>query len=696
MRRGLMKWLPEEMPAVALDERIARLQAAMAGAGLEAVLAYTSFAQPAAVHWLTHFTPYWSEALLVVPATGRPVLLAALTPRVHAWIREVSHIGEVVSAPRPGAAAAAWLAQHAPAGASVGVVGLDVLPWSVAEPLLQALGPKRLVDAGAVFRQARQPADAAERALAARAGRIAASALCAIPAQVRSASELAAAADGSARRAGAEEVLLRVAPDLARDGTLLRLEGERPLGACYAVELSVAYKGVWVRLARSFANGPEPAEWIRARAWFDAALSDTPSLAALAAGRLAAPAGHAARWTVESCIGLQPLSVVAASEPGFPCAPPLPAGALCTLSVGLAGAGGHWIASAPLAVLPHGLQQLTAATSWNLPETQRMTMPIFSRRVALGAALALALPLAALAQDYPSKPIKIVVPVPAGGAADTLARIIGDRLTAKFGQPVIVENRVGANGNIGADFVAHSPPDGYTLLLSPPGPLAINKSLYKKMSYDSDALVPVSVVAANPNVLLVHPSVPAKTLQELIAYAKANPGKLNYASSGSGSTTHLAGELLKQKAGIEATHVPYKGGPPAYRDLMAGQVHIMFQGLATAMPQIREGSVRALAVGSDKRHPAVPDVPTLAETFPGFVTVSWTGLAAPPNTPPAIVQKLQAAIAETLKNPEATQGVKGLDVRDLVVSTPAEAAKFFNEEKQRWGAIIRASGVSVD
>jgi tripartite-type tricarboxylate transporter receptor subunit TctC len=321
-----------------------------------------------------------------------------------------------------------------------------------------------------------------------------------------------------------------------------------------------------------------------------------------------------------------------------------------------------------------------------------------TRRAALGAALAVALPLPsfAQAQDYPNKPIRIVVPVPAGGAADTLARIIGERLTAKFGQPVIVDNRVGANGNIGADYVAHSAPDGYTLLLSPPGPLAINKSLYKKMTYDSDALVPVSVIAANPNVLLVHPSVPAKTLKELIAYAKANPDKLNYASSGSGSTTHLAGELLKQKAGIQATHVPYKGGPPAYADLLSGQVHMMFQGLATAMPQIQDGKLRVLAVGSAQRHPAIPDVPTLTETFPGFVTVSWTGLAAPPKTPPAIVLKLQSAIAESLKNPEATSGAKGLDVRDLVVSTPAEAAKFTNEEEQRWGDIIRATGLTVD
>ena len=327
-----------------------------------------------------------------------------------------------------------------------------------------------------------------------------------------------------------------------------------------------------------------------------------------------------------------------------------------------------------------------------------MKLNALSRRHMLAAAMVAAAPALALAQaqDYPNKPIRIVVPVPAGGAADTLARLIGERLTAKWGQPVIVDNRVGANGNIGADYVANAAPDGYTLLLSPPGPLAINKSLYKKMSYDSDGFVPVSVIAANPNVLLVHPKVPARTLQEFIAYAKANPDKLNYASSGSGSTTHLAGELLKQQAGLNITHVPYKGGPPAYADLLSGQVELMFQGLATAMPQIQDGKVRVLAVGGAKRHPALPDVPTLGETLPGFVSVSWTGLAAPARTPAAIVNKLQATIADALRHPDAGKGTKGFDVRDLIASTPAEAARFTQEEKERWGAIIRSTGTTAD
>jgi tripartite-type tricarboxylate transporter receptor subunit TctC len=310
---------------------------------------------------------------------------------------------------------------------------------------------------------------------------------------------------------------------------------------------------------------------------------------------------------------------------------------------------------------------------------------------------ALCLPLGGIAQDFPSKPIRLVVPVPPGGAADTLARIIGERLSAKWGQPVIVDNRVGAGGNIGAEAVFNAAPDGYTLLLSPPGPLAINKSLYKKLSFDQDEFVPISLVAANPNVLLVHPRVPAKSVEELLAYAKAHPNKLNYASSGAGSTTHLAGELLKQMGGVDIQHIPYKGGPPAYADLLSGQVDIMFQGLATALPQIQDGKLRVLASGGEKRHPALPNVPTLNETLPGFVSVSWTGLVAPPKTPAAIVQRIAAALAETLKRPDdGKPAPKGFDVRDMIVSTPAEAARFTKEEKERWGKIIRANNITAE
>lgn len=314
-------------------------------------------------------------------------------------------------------------------------------------------------------------------------------------------------------------------------------------------------------------------------------------------------------------------------------------------------------------------------------------------RILLAATMAL--PLVAMADDYPSKPIKIVVPVPAGGAADTLARIIGEKLQKKWGEVVVVENRSGAGGNIGAEAVYRADGDGYTLLLSPPGPLSINKSLYSKLTYDQDQFVPVSIIAANPNVLLIHPKVPAKTLKEFIAYAKAHPGKLNYASGGTGSTPHLAGELLKMMAGIDLVHIPYKGGPPAYADLMSGQVDVMFQGLATALPQINEGKLRVLAVGGETRHPALPEVPAIGEILPGFVSVSWTGLVAPPGTPQAIAEKISAAIAQGFKQDTGKQ-IKGLDARDLIVNSPQDAAKFIKAEEQRWSKVIRETGTTVN
>lgn len=299
-------------------------------------------------------------------------------------------------------------------------------------------------------------------------------------------------------------------------------------------------------------------------------------------------------------------------------------------------------------------------------------------------------------QTFPNKRVRVIIPFPPGQGSDILARAIGDKLAQKWGQPVVVENRAGANGNIGGEAVYRAEPDGYTFLVSPPTAIAINQSFYKKLAYDPNRFVPVSIIAANPNVLLVNPKVPAKTLKELIAYAKAHPGKLNFASGGTGSTPHLAGELLKMTAGIDMVHIPYKGGPPAYADLIAGQVEVMFQGLATALPQIREGKLRVLAIGSEKRHPALPDVPTLNETMPGFISVSWTGMVAPPGTPADIVAKVSAAIREELMVNGAGKDIKGLDARDLIASTPAEADRFIKEEVARWGKVIHSTGISID
>lgn len=368
MRRGLMSWSREEMPIVVLEARVARLQAAMREAGLHAVLAYTSFAQPAAVHWLTNFTPYWSEALLIVLPEGQPILLAALTPRVHTWIREVSHLGELISAPKLGATAAALLGERVPEGGRVGVIGLDALRWSVGEPLLKARGPSGLVDAGALYRSVRQPADASERALATRAAAIGIDALRALPHDAAGTSALAAAAEAAARHAGAEELLQRVAPDLRQSGVLLRLEGDMPLGEQYAVELSVAYKGAWVRVARSIARTGEPRAWAGAQAWFERAVADLPSMVQ---GRIPAPPGCQVNWTLEASTMLQPLSVIASSgangnggsgDRAPDGAPGLVPGSLSVFSVTLQSAEGWWLSSTASVTATDGVRGIDLGT----------------------------------------------------------------------------------------------------------------------------------------------------------------------------------------------------------------------------------------------------------------------------------------------------------------------------------------------
>ena len=311
-------------------------------------------------------------------------------------------------------------------------------------------------------------------------------------------------------------------------------------------------------------------------------------------------------------------------------------------------------------------------------------------------AATLAFSSAAPAQDYPSRPIKIVVPYPPGGGmADRMARLVADKFQAKWGQPVIVDNRAGAGANIGAEYVAKAIPDGYTLLYMEVGPLAVNKALYTKLAYDPDAFVPVSVMVTSPNVLAVHPKVPAESLQQFIAFAKANPDRLNYGSNGSGGGPHLTAELFKSMAGIKMVHVPYKGVPPALTDLLAGQVDVLFVGLATVLQHARAGKLRILAVGSEKRQPSVPDVPAISEVLPGFVTGSSFGMVAPPKTPAAIANKLSAAIAESLKQPDVAKLLTDLGL-EPVGDTSAEMAVFLKHESERWGNLIRAIGAKVD
>lgn len=336
MRRGLIHWSTEELPAAALDARVARLQAAMRGQDLAAVLVYASFAQPAPLQWLCNYVPYWADAVLAVWAGGPPTMLVTGTPRTHPWIRSVTHVGELVAAPKLGAQVADLLSKKLLPGTRVGVFALDALPWSVAEPMLAAGWDERLVDATALYRAARHPGDAAEQGLARKAMAIAEAAIAAVPKDARTTSQVIAAIDGTARSAGAEEVLPRIAPDLAKGDTLRRIEGDEPLGSRFAVDCSLAYKGVWVRVVRSCTRGDAPADWARAEEWFMRALPTAGD----AAASPAAP-GRLDSWTLEASTGLAPLSVIATHD--RTASLKLPAGSLAVFSARLALPDGPWL-----------------------------------------------------------------------------------------------------------------------------------------------------------------------------------------------------------------------------------------------------------------------------------------------------------------------------------------------------------------
>ena len=315
---------------------------------------------------------------------------------------------------------------------------------------------------------------------------------------------------------------------------------------------------------------------------------------------------------------------------------------------------------------------------------------------AVSIGVLVAIPNRAVAQDsYPSKPIKIIVPFAAGSAVDTLPRLVAERLSARWGQPIVVENKPGAAGNIGAEFVARADPDGYTLLSSPPPPLVINQNLYPKLGFDPAAFVPVTVIASAPNVLVINPKLPVKNFQDFIEYAKTHPGQLNYASPGNGSTPHLTAELLKMHSSIQIVHVAYKGGAPAVADLLGGQVDMMFANLGDVLQHINSGKLIALAVGSEKRYPALPDLPTLAERFPGFVSIAWYAIVAPPKTSPEVAAKLSAAIKHVLQQPEVAARLRDMSATPGG-GTPAQTAAFMKEEAERWGKVISTVGVKLD
>ena len=310
----------------------------------------------------------------------------------------------------------------------------------------------------------------------------------------------------------------------------------------------------------------------------------------------------------------------------------------------------------------------------------------------VAGALALTAPLHA--QEWPSKPVHIVVPVAAGSAGDIWARVIAPRLEQIWKQPVIVENKPGASGNIGMAEGARAEADGYTLVLAPTGNLTVNQFLFKDLPFDvARDFTPVTVLATSPNVLVVHPSVPAKTFKELIAYAKANPDKLNFSSPGSGSGAHLAGELLNVEAGIRTVHVPYKGMAPAVSDLVGGQVQMMFAGISTALQHIRAGRLVALAIASPKRSPQLPDVPTVAESgIPGFDVTSWYGIVVRSGTPPAVVKKLHADMAEALALPDVKEKLASLGL-DPLGNPPDDFARMIAAESRKWSEIVRKADI---
>lgn len=304
---------------------------------------------------------------------------------------------------------------------------------------------------------------------------------------------------------------------------------------------------------------------------------------------------------------------------------------------------------------------------------------------------------AAFAQAYPSKPIRIVVPFAAGGTSDILARAIGPKLTEAWGQPVVVENKTGANGNVGAEFVVRSAPDGYTMLLSDVGALAISPSVYPSLPFDPiKDFAPVIMISYSPHVLAVHPSVPANNIKELIAFAKANPGKLNFANSGTGGAPHLAGVDFAQRADIKWTYIQYKGGSAATTDVVAGVSNVLFNGMLATYPSVKGGRLRGLAVTSAERAASAPDLPTVAESgMPGFVTGSYQGLLAAAGTPREVIAKLNAELSRALSTPEI-KDMLAKQATEVRAGTPEALGTFIAAEKARWATVVRDAGIKAD
>ena len=301
----------------------------------------------------------------------------------------------------------------------------------------------------------------------------------------------------------------------------------------------------------------------------------------------------------------------------------------------------------------------------------------------------------AAALDYPTRPVRWVVGYPAGGTTDILARLIGQYLSEKLGQQFIVENKPGAGNNIATEAVINSPPDGYTLLFVNPAN-GINTSLYKKLSFNFPRdIAPIAGIARVPNVMEVNPNVPAKTVAEFIAYAKANPSKVNLASSGNGTSVHLSGELFMAMTGVKLTHVPYRGSAPALTDMIAGQVQVLFDNLPSSIEHVRAGKLRALAVTTEKRSEALPDVPTVAETVPGYEASAWFGMGAPKGTPPEVIAVLNKTINEALADPNIKARLAEMGGMPMG-GTPADFGKIIVDETEKWRKVVEFAGASVD
>jgi tripartite-type tricarboxylate transporter receptor subunit TctC len=323
----------------------------------------------------------------------------------------------------------------------------------------------------------------------------------------------------------------------------------------------------------------------------------------------------------------------------------------------------------------------------------------FAGRALIGLALCLAVlndfTDPARADGYPDRTVKIIVPFPAGGTADAVPRLVGEWLSRKWGQPVVIENRTGAAGNIGAEAAWRSAPDGYTLLSAPPPPLVINQSLYPKLAFDPGKFEPIVVMAQVPNALIVNPNnVKASSLAELVEYLQKNPDKVTAATQGNGTTSHLTSELFQLMAKVKLRHIPYRGSAPALQGLVAGDVDVMFDNLGVSLPLVEAGKLRLLAVASPRRLPALPDVPAIAETLPGFEAVAWFGIVAPPGTPKNIVDTINADVNEALRQPELQDRLKTLSA-EIFGGSVERTSRYMGEEVERWRAVIKAANIEI-